>query len=88
MAHRKMMWVKKTMDEKERKLELQKQWYERNRESVLAKKREKYHENKDSISAKRRIDRVACPLCPQLTFKRNYLNEHLLKRHHLVFIRA
>ena len=83
-----MMWVKKTMDEKERKLELQKQWYERNRESVLAKKREKYHENKELISAQRKRDRVACPLCPQLTFKRNYLNEHLLKRHHLVFIRA
>ena len=83
MAHRKSCG-KSNMDEKEqRKIELQKEWYERNKDRVLAQKREKYHQNKQQISAKRRIDRVPCPLCPQLTFKRDYLRHHLIKRHNL-----
>ena len=71
------------MDHKERKIQLQKEWYERNKDRVLAEKRQKYEQNKEQISAKRRIDRVACPLCPQLTFKRAYLRFHLIKRHNL-----
>ena len=62
----------------------QKQWYERNRQRVLEQKRQKYHQNKTEISTKRKLDRVTCPLCPNLTFKRNYLNQHLKKRHNLV----
>lgn len=73
------------MDENERKVELQKEWYVKNRDRVLADKRQKYQQNKETISLKRKMDRVVCPLCPNLTFKRVYLPHHLSKRHKLEY---
>ena len=55
--------------------------YMKNRERILEKKREYYHNNKDEICFKYRIDKVECPLCIGVLYRRSYLQKHLETRH-------
>ncbi len=50
---------------------------------LLEKRRRYYHENKDRLQLlqKYKNDRIECPLCKGITFRRLYLKNHLLKRH-------
>ena len=54
--------------------------YDENKEKILERKRLYYHANKERICASYRADRVCCPYCIGMTFRRCYLKKHL-RRH-------
>ena len=55
--------------------------YEKHREANLLKKKERYQKMKMVISEEGKKDRVECPYCQGVTYRRLYLKKHLKTRH-------
>ena len=51
------------------------------RDEVNKRRRARYHRVREQVSAANKRDRVECPLCAGITFRRLYLKTHLANRH-------
>ena len=61
--------------------ESQKKHYEKHKDRILEHKRSYYQANKIQILEKIKNDRIECPYCSGITFRRLYLPKHLETRH-------